>query len=296
MFIHSLNTNFGTSIFEPVAMALAEPNFRLVDRQAIAGNTISETAKLIKELLLDKVRNKIEKYAPETDYRPFHYGLLGRDRYAVFAFIQSMNTTFGMSIWEQTAKIISESYSFNSERQYSLLGSIDSETEVVISGILHRLRKGQADAEVSNEKQEIRASIKNGLEENDPDSRVDFYLEKGDQENYFDITSVKPNMKEFVALKRKLLRWTALRLSIDKDANVRARLAIPYNPYHPDAYDRWTLKGLFDLDAREVLVGEDFWNFCADGKVYDDLVDVFNEAGEILRPELDAKFESFRQN
>src|SRR3970282_2863696 len=43
-FIHSLNTNFGTSIFEPVGLALAQKNFKMAVSQATAGNQISSAA------------------------------------------------------------------------------------------------------------------------------------------------------------------------------------------------------------------------------------------------------------
>ena len=43
-FIHSLNTNFGTSIFEPVGLALAQKNFKMATAQAIAGKQISSVA------------------------------------------------------------------------------------------------------------------------------------------------------------------------------------------------------------------------------------------------------------
>ena len=114
-------------------------------------------------------------------------------------------------------------------------------------------------------------------------------------ENYFDITSVKPNIKEFVALKLKLLRWTALRLSQDNNVAVFTRLAIAYNPYYPEPYERWTLKGLYDLARGEILVGEEFWNFVAGDDIYKDLLDVFQEAGKKLRPEIDKRFVKFRK-
>ena len=101
-------------------------------------------------------------------------------------------------------------------------------------------------------------------------------------------------MKEFSALKLKLLRWTGLRLSQDKNANVFTRLAIPYDPYHPQPYQRWTLKGLYDLNRGEILIGEEFWNFVANDEIYDDLLDVFQEAGDELRDEIDRKFAQFR--
>ncbi|HDM43255.1 MAG TPA: TdeIII family type II restriction endonuclease, partial [Firmicutes bacterium] len=100
-------------------------------------------------------------------------------------------------------------------------------------------------------------------------------------------------IKEFVALKLKLMRWTGLRLSQNKNAKVFTRIAIPYNPYHPEPYERWTLKGLFDLSEGEILVGEEFWNFVASDDIYDELLDVFQSAGEELRDDIDRRFKDF---
>jgi len=80
----------------------------------------------------------------------------------------------------------------------------------------------------------------------------------------------------------------------NKKAKVFTRLAIPYNPYHPEPYERWTLKGLYDLDKGEILVGEGFWNFVASDNIYEELLDVFQEVGEELRDEADKKFAEFR--
>ncbi|GAH98375.1 unnamed protein product [marine sediment metagenome] len=145
-----------------------------------------------------------------------------------------------------------------------------------------------------SEVKQIREKVKKGQAEVDPDSVVDLFVNIEGTENYFDITSAKPNMKEFVALKLKLLRWTALRLSQDKNAKVFTRLAIPYNPYQPEPYERWTLKGLYDLENGEVLVGEEFWNFIASDNIYDELLDIFQEVGKELRVEIDRKFAEFR--
>ncbi|MEW6408547.1 MAG: TdeIII family type II restriction endonuclease [Nitrospirota bacterium] len=60
------------------------------------------------ELLKITVREKLKDYRPETVYMPFHHRLLGKDRYAMFSFIHSINTTFGMSIWEQVAVILAK--------------------------------------------------------------------------------------------------------------------------------------------------------------------------------------------
>ena len=79
-----------------------------------------------------------------------------------------------------------------------------------------------------------------------------------------------------------------------KKAKVFTRLAIPYNPYHPEPYGRWTLKGLYDLEKGEILVGEGFWNFAASDNTYEELLDVFQGVGEELMDEADEKFAEFR--
>src|SRR3972149_5588841 len=53
-FIHSLNTNFGTAIFEPVALTLAKKNFKSAKSQTKVGDQISEDAhKVIQEIIDD---------------------------------------------------------------------------------------------------------------------------------------------------------------------------------------------------------------------------------------------------
>ena len=253
------------------------------------------TKSKIAELLSTKVRGKLSSYHPETSYMPFHHRLLGKDRYAMFSFMQSMNTTFGMSIWEQVAVVLAQGANNYAERQHKLLGEIEEGTERVITDIHNKLRRGEIAPNIIEHVEQIKARIIKGEPRVDPDSTVDLLVKVNQTENYFDITSAKPNMKEFVALKLKLLRWTALRLSQDKNVQVFTRLAIPYNPYHPEPYERWTLKGLYDLENGEVLVGEEFWHFVASDSIYNELLDVFQEVGEELRTEIDKRFVKFQR-
>lgn len=258
---------------------------------------LSEGAKLkISSLLTNSVREKLNNYKPETKHMPFHHRLLGKDRYAMFSFIHSMNTTFGMSVWEPVAVVLAQQDDSNyAERQYKLLGEIDNDTEQLINTIQTNLRRGEIIPNKVNEIEQIRRKIKQGQAKRDQDSVVDLFVKTKKTEEYFDITSAKPNMKEFAALKLKLLRWAGLALSQSKDAQVFTRLAIPYNPYHPEPYERWTLKGLYDLEHGEVLVGQEFWNFVAQDEIYEELLNVFQDVGEKLRDEIDKKFTEFKK-
>ena len=57
-FIHSLNTNFGTSIFEPVAKSLAESRFKVAKLQAVAGDKISEKAQRVIQDMVTLIRKQ----------------------------------------------------------------------------------------------------------------------------------------------------------------------------------------------------------------------------------------------
>src|SRR4030067_1729339 len=54
-FIHSLNTNFGTSIFEPVAKAVSSDNFQSALSQQVAGTKISSKAHDVIQNIMDNL-------------------------------------------------------------------------------------------------------------------------------------------------------------------------------------------------------------------------------------------------
>jgi len=65
-FIHSINTTFGTSIFESVAETIASLNFEFAQRQYVVGDIISEQAQsgiqnIMNDLTIGKDPNKIEE-------------------------------------------------------------------------------------------------------------------------------------------------------------------------------------------------------------------------------------------
>lgn len=91
--------------------------------------------------------------------------------------------------------------------------------------------------------------------------------------NTFEIKTAKPNIDVVSKTKQKLLEWVAR-----KRKNVKVYLAIPYNPYHPKPYDRFTLKGIFDI-GEDVLVGKDYWDYLGGNNTYEDLLSLFDKTG-----------------
>ncbi|NPA34106.1 MAG: TdeIII family type II restriction endonuclease [Chlorobi bacterium] len=270
----------------------------------------SSIREAIKDMLIRVVTQKLREYKPETENMPFHYRLIGKDKYAIFSFIQSINTTFGMSIWEQTALLLANDKWTKVQRQVDVVNDDlvpckqrDAKARRVmyqgmrdaIETYMTQLSSGNRQANKRYEVSLLRRSFGKGPLINVDKECADLYLRSRSGKEYFiDITSAKPNIKEFKAMKRKILEWQAIRLTGNLRRRVEGRIAIPYNPYYPKPYERWTLRGLYDLDRNEVMVGEEFWNFVAQDDVYHDLLEVFEQAGKYIRPIIDKTFAKFK--
>lgn len=253
-----------------------------------------EQSKQIKDYLIEKIRNKLTTYNPETNSMPFHYRLLGKDRMALFSFIHSINTMLGQSIFEKVGAIIAAPVADQVKDQYSLEGFISNEAVLKIDSLMRDLRAARRTSDKLIETQEILAVASKGELGTKITKRVDlFVFHKNGEELYFELKSAKPNINEFTGVKKQLLDWIAMRGSDNPKANIKTVVAIPYNPYEPEPYERWTLQGLFDLE-KEVFVGQEFWDFLGGKGTYETLLSCFEQAGIELRPEIDNYFAKFK--
>lgn len=245
----------------------------------------SETRKEIKELITNAILSKIDTYSAETEYKPFFNAIFSKEQVITHSVIHSFYTSFGISIYEQLAVILARGAGFEAQKQYDLLGKIDDKTEALINKIDMDLRSGKRKPDMKMELEEIKKSIQIDKPITDPDKRVDLFMKKPNgEEIYIDITSPKPNIKEFISLKKKLLRWIALRLSVEKNVKVTTALGLPYNPYYPKPYTRWTKGNMYDIN--QLMVGSDFWNFVANENVYDEFIEIFKNVGQELREKI----------
>jgi type II restriction enzyme len=239
------------------------------------------------------IRKKFQNYRPESNHMPFHYRLLGKDRMALYSFIQSLNTTFGTSVFEPVAVSLAKYHFKKVERQFEIGNQINSNCQIVIQNIMNNLTLGQAPNK-QIETQLIRQSISSGKINKIKTVRVDLYLENYKNEIFFiDLKTAKPNISNFKDFKRTLLEWVGIALTDNPNAKVNSLIAIPYNPYEPEPYERWTIKGMLD-DKHELMVGKEFWDFLGGQGAYEDLLDCFEQAGLVLRSEIDQYFSTFR--
>ena len=246
-------------------------------------------------LLKRKIRSKLQNYNPETNNMPFHTRLLGKDRMALFSFVQSINTTLGTSVFEEVGEILAKPHFKIAEAQYKDLNlKISTGAQAEIQIIIDDLTTGRSKPDKVAEIERIRKVANTGKIKTVKKPRVDLFLiAKDGVEFYFDLKTAKPNMEEFKAHKRKMLEWAAYRLQTNPKAKLKTGIAIPYNPYEPEPYQRWTLAGLYDL-PEELLVADEFWDFLGSKGAYEELLAVFEAVGIELRPEIDTRFAKFK--
>lgn len=244
-------------------------------------------------VLRNALRNKFLKYKPEPAAMPFHTRLLGKDRLALFSFIHSLNTNFGTSIFEPVALALAKS-TFKVAQAQAIAGEyISTQAFKVIQEIMTDLSTATGSPGKSIEIERIKAVCQQGEMTKVKPTRVDVLLEsQGGELFLFDIKTAKPNAGNFKEFKRTLLEWVAAVLAKNPNADVHSLIAIPYNPYAPQPYNRWTMRGMLDL-PEELKVAEEFWDFLGGTGAYLDLLDIFERIGIELRPEIDDYFKKF---
>lgn len=238
--------------------------------------------KQIKDLLRQKIDDKLKNYARETSSMPFLAKLMqDSEKVASYSFIQSLLTTLGMSIYEEVARIIAEPNFDIAETGYDVEGEISNEENDAVSKILQEIKNKTRKANKEQEIKEIlQCKSKTGRKIK---VRTDLFLKKGDNEYYIEIKTAKPNIDVFAKSKEKLLQWIALRKK-----KVNTILAIPYNPYHPEPYSRFTMQGFLD-EEKELFVAEKFWEFLGGKGTYKEVLEIFDEVGKEFKEKIQRK-------
>ena len=250
----------------------------------------------IEKIIEDSLRNKLEKHNPEPAVMPFHTRLLGKDRLALYSFIHSLNTNFGTSIFEPVAvELASFSHQFKFVKRHTKSGSsISKKAQDQVQEIMNGLTAANFEPNKHKEIEAIREVCQSGEIRQIKPTIVDLYLEKKNREIYLiDLKTTKPNKGNFKEFKRTLLEWVAVVLCANPKAKINTLIAIPYNPYEPKPYARWTMAGMLDLEY-ELKVAKEFWDFLGGDHTYDPLLDCFEEVGIRMKDEINNCFGKFK--
>ena len=107
-----------------------------------------EQVKRIETVIKESLRKKFQSYKPETSNMPFHFRLLGHDRMALFSFIQSLNTTFGTSIFEPVAETMASLKFPFAQKQYAVGDTISEQAQSEIQRIMNELTLGNSPSKI----------------------------------------------------------------------------------------------------------------------------------------------------
>ena len=245
----------------------------------------------IQQVITTCLRNKFQHYKPENNYMPFHFRLLGKDRLALYSFMQSLLPTFGTSIFEPVAAALAKTRFAKVETQFVVGNAIFSNCQQSVQSIINDLTINAKPNKIK-ELELLKQSLSGDINKLKP-MKVDLFVEtKSGEQYFFDLKTAKPNKGDFQKYKQTLLEWAGIAYTADKNAKVHTLIAIPYNPYEPQPYQFWTLAGMLDLQE-ELMVAEKFWDFLGGEGAYNELLDCFEQAGVELRPEIDKYFAKF---
>ncbi len=219
---------------------------------------------------------------------------MGKDRLALYSFIHSLNTNFGTTIFEPVAVELASARFKTAKRQVVSGNKISEKALFEIQKIMDDLTAANKTPDFITETETLRKVCHEGDFRKVKPTKVDLYLEDYSGNIFLiDIKTAKPNKGAFKEFKRTLLEWKATVLAENPNANVTSFIAIPYNPYEPKPYSRWTMAGMLDLNY-ELKVAEEFWDFLGGNGAYQDLLNCFEKVGVELREEIDEYFLKFK--
>ena len=260
---------------------------------------MSKVEELIEFKLMSWLNVKRDSQILQPADMLFQRLLVGSKRVALSSIVHSLSTMFGMSIYEQIAKQISlDSGKYETvESQYSIGNELYTNAQNEITDICNQISTEEIQA---NHHEEVRriinaSSTDSGISKKDV-LKVDLLLINSDDRivHLFDLKTAKPSKKDFGSYKQMLLEWVAAYICENRSTNdwnagdwdIRASLAIPYNPNYPNNYNWWTLRM---LDENQIMVGADFWNYIAgDESAFSELIDCFTRVSERLSPMLES--------
>ncbi|EMZ39375.1 hypothetical protein C826_00961 [Helicobacter bilis WiWa] len=211
---------------------------------------------------------------------------------ALYSFIQSLNTNFGTSIFEPVAEELGLKKFDSIKRQASAGDTITKKAQRVIQEIMDNLESANARPDKQSEIARILEVAQSGQTSTIKPTKVDLFLQKGDDVYLIDIKTAKPNKGSFKEFKRTLLTWVACFGLSHPNLKFQSLVAIPYNPYAPKPYERWTMAGMLDLEF-ELKVADEFWDFLGGVGSYAMLLEAFEEVGIEMREEIDEYFKRF---
>lgn len=185
---------------------------------------------------------------------------------------RSFSTRLG-NLHEDLAAVIATEVHAEVRQPLDLSGSIPVLSREFITQRIGQLERREADPDAQYERAQILGHFGERVSAS---TRIDLYVRTHEErEHFFEIKSGKPNKGQCIEMKHRLMTALAIRHS----ESAYASWGIPYNPYGRGPYLHSFALPFFDLE-REVMIGEQFWDFVGGAGTYEELLDVYRQVGE----------------
>ena len=231
---------------------------------------------------MDSRIERLRENFDNGEKHPFYISLFGEENAFLPKVTHSVYTWFGQSFYESFCKMLGESVGYTVETQKKVLGYCNNKVEKYLTSIEKDMNYSP---NRSQELKNLKKLVTSGPADEHPDSTVDVYITTPEKkEILIDITTVGNNKKSFRALKKKILMWTAMRMSQNKKVDVECYFAIPYNPYSKTIegteYELWKQY----YDRKDILVGDELWKKVSNNTVgIKDVDKIFKEIGKEMK-------------
>ncbi|MEL0310207.1 MAG: TdeIII family type II restriction endonuclease [Gammaproteobacteria bacterium] len=231
---------------------------------------------------MDSRIERLQKAFDNGEKHPFYISLFDENAAFSAKVTHSVYTCIGQSFYEPFCVMLGDLAGYEVETQKKVLGYCNQDVEKYLQSIEKNMDYiPDRDKEIK----QLKELVTTGNDDEHPDSTVDVYITTPDKkEILIDITTVGNNKKSFRALKQKILRWTAMRLSQDINVDINSYFAIPYNPYSDKLdgtdYDLWSKY----YDRKDILVGDELWRKVSNNLIgINDIDKIFKEVGKELK-------------
>tara|TARA_Y100001936_G_C15881165_1_gene562910 strand:+ start:92 stop:850 length:759 start_codon:yes stop_codon:yes gene_type:complete len=223
----------------------------------------------------DWLVSKIAGFDIGAPHMPFLSRIIRNERdVASYSKVHSISTVFGQSIYEQISVIIANSNSDDAEHQRDIPIEISQARRDLITQIIDDLNAGNREPNRQAEMEQILATPNEDVHCVIPKpKKYDVFIRRGDDEYFFDLKTVKPNISDFAKFKEQMLQWIAR-----EDHIVHTMMIFPYNPYLPEPFETAYQIGNM-VSPNEYMVGEQYWDFIGGAGAYQQVLDIFDQVG-----------------
>lgn len=224
-----------------------------------------------------RVKNSMKKNDEGGNYKPFHESILIPQAILWSKFERSFSTSFGQRLVEEVSQILARASGASEVvRQKQTNIDIDKSQANEIDEHSQKIKEGKLKGLWSDDLKSI-SNVKKSNVSHKAKIISDLWFKRDNQEYFFSIKTVKPNIDQTIEAKRDLLK---LKINNSK-ANVYYGLY--YNPWgeQRDSYKHSPPMKVFNFYKDEVvLIGKEYWDIIGGEGAYEELLEIAERAGK----------------